>query len=228
MAALETVNSYRARTHVDLIAVAQIIASGLAAVSSASLSMADDISLAMTLRLRVNANACDRSADRNRRALEKNQFNPVPQPVFGPAPDPDADRKDAEVIARVAATRQRAEALQARPAAARPGDPAPVAAPDPAATPDPAAAATPVHAATQASAATQVPAAVPEPAAAPELNLTERQIQDLWGAAMSVVANEYAANLPKAERDVAERNLSRRSCPQPSKLQSRFLVDCQD
>ena len=95
MAALETVNSYRARTHVDLIAVAQIIASGLAAVSSASLSMADDISLAMTLRLRGNANACDRSADRNRRALEKNQFNPVPQPVFAPAPDPEADRKDA-------------------------------------------------------------------------------------------------------------------------------------
>src|ERR1700733_10588796 len=58
MAAIETINDYRTRNHADLIAVAQIIGYGLAALGSLSLSMADDISLSMTLRLRGNANAC--------------------------------------------------------------------------------------------------------------------------------------------------------------------------
>jgi hypothetical protein len=183
----------------------------LASVSSACLSMADDVSLTMTLRLRANANACDRAADRNRRALEKNRLNPAPDPVFAPGPDPDADRKDAEVIARAAAVRRRAEALQAHPAADCPVDPPPTAAP--AATPDPAVVASTAAAAatrTPAAAATQTPAAtptaIPAPTAAADADLSERQIQRLWGAAMTVVANEYAAdlaNLPPAERDAA-------------------------
>lgn len=69
MAAFETVNAHRARTHPDLLAVAQIIAFGLAALGSLSLSMADDVSLAMTLRLRGNAVALNRSAEQNRRAI---------------------------------------------------------------------------------------------------------------------------------------------------------------
>jgi hypothetical protein len=68
MAALETINGYRARSHVDLILIAQIIGFGLAALGSLSLSMADDISVSLTLRLRGNANACNRSAEQNRRA----------------------------------------------------------------------------------------------------------------------------------------------------------------
>ena len=72
MAAVETVNAYQARNHADLIAIAQIIAFGLAALGSLSLSMADEISLAMTLRLRGNANACSRSAEQNRRAFKEN------------------------------------------------------------------------------------------------------------------------------------------------------------
>ena len=71
MAALETVNSYRVRTLADLIAAAQIVAYGLAALGSLSLSMDDGLSLPMLLRLRGNANACTRSAEHNRRALEK-------------------------------------------------------------------------------------------------------------------------------------------------------------
>jgi hypothetical protein len=71
MAAIETVSAYRTRNHADLIAVAQIIAYGLAALGSLSLSMADDISLSMTLRLRGNANALNRSAEQNRRALRE-------------------------------------------------------------------------------------------------------------------------------------------------------------
>ncbi|WP_428536936.1 hypothetical protein [Rhodopila sp.] len=139
MAALETVNAYRARSHVDLIAVAQIVAHGLASVSSACLSMSDEISLSMTLRLRASANASDRACDRNRRALEKNRAAPVPDPVFaadsifapepepGPTPDPEADRKHAEEIARLAAIRQQNAALQARAAADRPAAPPPTA-----------------------------------------------------------------------------------------------------
>jgi hypothetical protein len=73
MAAIETVNDYRARNNAGLVAVAQIIAFGLAALGSLSLSMADDISLSMTLRLRGNANACNRSAEQNRRTLTGNQ-----------------------------------------------------------------------------------------------------------------------------------------------------------
>jgi hypothetical protein len=79
MAALETVNAYRARTHADLIAVAQVIAFGLAALGSLSLSMADNLSLSMTLRLRGNANACNRSAEQNRRALTQSRLDhPTP------------------------------------------------------------------------------------------------------------------------------------------------------
>ena len=252
MAALETVNAYRARGPVDLIAVAQIIAFGLASVSSACLSMTDDISLTMTLKLRANANACDRSAERNRRALEKNRLSPLPDPVFAPDPglepraDPEADRpeadrpeadrreadrKDAEAIARAAAVCHRAEALQARAGVA---DPAPIAAPAaaavpaaaPATTPDPAAPATPdpaapaaadpatpdpatpeASAAPAAAAPVQAaPAAIPDPTAAPDTELTEREIQRMWGAAMTVVANEHAAalaNLPAEEREAA-------------------------
>jgi len=69
MAAIETVNDYRAENRVSLIAVAQIIAFGLAAVGSLSLSMEDGISAPMAMRLRSNANACERSAEQNRRAL---------------------------------------------------------------------------------------------------------------------------------------------------------------
>ena len=254
MAALETVNAYRARSHVDLIAVAQIVAHGLASVSSACLSMRDDISLAMTLKLRANANACDRSAERNRRALEKTRTDPTPDPVSAPAqpPDPEADRKDAEVIAHVAAVTQRAEAMQAQMAAERSAAPAPPAATPATATAAPTAAtpavaapvaaapippiaapvstapnataphataphataprataphATAPHAATTPTPMPAAPAAIPtQPAASADTELTEREIQRMWGAAMTVVANEHAAalaNLPANERDAA-------------------------
>jgi len=72
-AAIETVNGYRAANSVSLIAVVQIIAFGLAAVGSLSLSMDDNVPMKMALRLRGNANACHRSAEQNRRALEAAQ-----------------------------------------------------------------------------------------------------------------------------------------------------------
>jgi hypothetical protein len=88
MAALQTIDDYRAQNRADLMAVAQIVACGLAALGSLSLSMADEISLSMTLRLRGNAVALNRSAEQNRRALAK---------TTGPAPyQPEAPTTSAE------------------------------------------------------------------------------------------------------------------------------------
>jgi hypothetical protein len=96
MAAIETVGAYRAGTVLDLIAVAQIVGYGLAALGSLSLSMEDDLSLSMILRLRGSANACSRSAEQNRRALGKVPINaPIPHHETTAAepsratPDPD-------------------------------------------------------------------------------------------------------------------------------------------
>jgi hypothetical protein len=61
-AAIETMNAYRARTDADLIGIAQIIGFDLAALGSLSLSMADDISLAIIPRLHGNATALNRCA----------------------------------------------------------------------------------------------------------------------------------------------------------------------
>jgi hypothetical protein len=90
IAAIETINDYRAQNRASLIAVAQIIAFGLAALGSLSLADADDIQAPMALRLRANANACNRSAEQNRRALQAIQ----PAKPAEPATTADADFYD--------------------------------------------------------------------------------------------------------------------------------------
>jgi hypothetical protein len=87
MAATETVAAYRAHNQADLIAIAQIIAFGLAALGSLSQSLDDDISPSTALRLRGNANACNRSAEQNRRAFTKSHAND-PAPRHAPEPEP--------------------------------------------------------------------------------------------------------------------------------------------
>ena len=85
LAAIETVKSYRAQNHADLLAVAQVVAFGFATLGSLCLSMADDISLTMALRLRGNANALSRSAEAHHRRLEQSRANTSqPQPVTHP------------------------------------------------------------------------------------------------------------------------------------------------
>jgi hypothetical protein len=199
MAAMETVNAYCVRSPADLIPIAQIIAFGLAALGSLSLSMADELSLAMTLRLRGNAIACDRSAERNRRALRESKVRPMVPLHADTTPDPGGERFEAELLARVAAAQERGRAIQARMegTAASPGQGAPASVVAPAspgrAAPTPAAAA---------------PAARPVPTAAPigaaptgaaptgaAAMITERQIQTMWGAAMADVAAEYTTDL---------------------------------
>jgi hypothetical protein len=130
MAVLETVNSYRVRNLGDLIAVAQIVAYGLAALGSLSLSMDDGIALPMLLRLRGNANACTRSAEQNRRALEKRRPGDRGSHPAAPTHDPADARYEAEVMANLAETKKRAaEALArlqpAQPAAEPVAHPAP-------------------------------------------------------------------------------------------------------
>jgi hypothetical protein len=97
MAAVETVTAYRAHNNADLIAIAQIIAFGLAALGSLSQSLDDDISLSMALRLRGNANACNRSAEQNRRAFTKSHASdPAPHHApMAPEPEPPATFPDA-------------------------------------------------------------------------------------------------------------------------------------
>ena len=87
MAAQETVSTYRTRDFADLVAVAQVIAFGLAALGSLSLSMADDISPSMTLRLRGNANALNRSAERNRRAMKDSSQDTAALHQVAPEPE---------------------------------------------------------------------------------------------------------------------------------------------
>ena len=121
MAAVETVNSYRVRTLADLIAAAQIVAYGLAALGSLSLSMDDGLSLPMILRLRGNANACTRSAEHNRRALEQTRPDdraPCHQPA--PTRDPADAQYEAEVAANLAETKKRVAKTMARLQSAEP------------------------------------------------------------------------------------------------------------
>lgn len=146
MAAIETVSAYRARNLADLIAIAQIIGYGLAALGSLSLSMADDLSLSMTLRLRGNANALTRSAERNRRALENTRSDNMTS--HHPAIDPESeapaateagDENEAAMLAGVTAARKLAAETRAHvPAEAQATQPVPTLGSAPIATPAPA------------------------------------------------------------------------------------------
>jgi hypothetical protein len=208
MAAEGTVAAYAARNQADLIVIAQIIAFGLAAIGSLSLSMADDLSIAMALRLRGNAIGLNRAAEQNRRALRESQSVAQAQASAPAIPAPpaaapgdaaqssaaapgDAAHYEAMVRADVAAARKAtAEAYQRlqipRPAA----DPAFVSAPAPIHTP------APIPAPAAAIEPPAIPSApAPQPAAADAPVMTDEYRQALWAAAMSDVAAEFAAEL---------------------------------
>nr|WP_294501147.1 hypothetical protein [uncultured Rhodopila sp.] len=114
-AARETIAAYRAQNHASLIIVGRIIAFGLAALGSLSLSMADELTIAMIIRLRSNANALNRSAERCERMLQEAR-------AAGMAPEPGGGFDEVEVRAAVAAAQRRA-AEAVRPPPARPEPP---------------------------------------------------------------------------------------------------------
>jgi len=181
IAATETVAAYRARNHADLLAVAQIIAFGLAALGSLSLSLADDISLPMALRLRGNANACNRSAEQSRRTLAKSLANDhaptAPEPDTPPAlpeteatPEPEPDR-----LLSLAAERELAAEAQAR-----------------------------LRTTQENAGPTPVQPLVPTQSTAP--TTAEKRHREMWAIAMVKEASEITAgiaNLPPAERGAA-------------------------
>jgi hypothetical protein len=218
MAAIETVNAYRAQTHADLIAIAQIVAFGLGALGSLSLAMNDDISVGMTLRLRGNANACNRSAEQNRRALRQHRLETgsIEHARRECAPEPGQDAYEAEVIANVAATRQLVAETQAQMQAGNQAQPP--AAPK---APAPAPAAAALNIPTVAIPTVNIPTVNMPPVAIPTGNIptgaipttvisgkalispafpgpgtTEQQWQGIWAAAMADVAAEYTADIP--------------------------------
>ncbi len=131
MAALETIRSYSVRNHASLIKIANIIAFGLATLGSLSLSMQDDFPITLVLQLRSNANALDRSAARNERAVDAGHpVAPAPEPRRGfaeaaavHADVSEASRQAAEVRASAQAPKPAvhpAAAPAAAPAAPKP------------------------------------------------------------------------------------------------------------
>jgi hypothetical protein len=179
LAAIETVNAYRARNHADLIAIAQIIGFGLAALGSLSLSMDDDISPAMALRLRGNANALNRSAEQNRRALMETRrddaasHQTAAEPETAAALTHDGDLDDAEVFLTATAAQELAAEAEARLLPAHD---------------------TPTQ--------TRIPAQIPDNA---EVTAAKRH-QAMWAIAMVKESGEITAsicNLPPAERRAA-------------------------
>jgi hypothetical protein len=136
--------------------------------------MADNLSLSMTLRLRTNANACHRSAEQSRRALNANAPDTATAATtpFKPPAEPDEDHNEAVVIAGVAAAQKRAAEAQARMQTAAP----PIARP-------------------------AIPAqtlAAPQTVAAPMT--PEQQWQSMWASAAVDVAAEFTADLPNLPR----------------------------
>jgi hypothetical protein len=103
-AAYETVAAYRVQHHVSLVRVARAIAFGLAALDSLGLSMRDDLPIPLILRLRGNANALNRSAERAEHGLAEAPCTAAePRTPIGEAP----------IFADVAAAQARAAAVRA-------------------------------------------------------------------------------------------------------------------
>ena len=124
-AAAETLESYSPEGGLpDVLLAAELIGFGLAALGSLGLSMANDIPVALALRLRNNANACNRSADNARKALAANRPEPVAAPPPPPEPDPEIDME--ALNASIAETKRQTEDHLARvKAAPAPQNPTP-------------------------------------------------------------------------------------------------------
>ncbi len=130
LAAIEALDAYRATGPLSLITAAKIIAFELAALSSLSQSMGEDLSLSMALRLRGNASSMDRAAARNRRTLEQDRRSDEAADVPG---EPSAEEAIAEAQRMVEEANARIKAAQ------QPQAPAPVPAARAVPAPEPAA-----------------------------------------------------------------------------------------
>ena len=210
LAAMETVKAYRARDNADLISIAQIIACGLVSLGSLGLSLADNLSLSMTLRLRGNAVALNRSADLSRRAIRQARDDAEAGYDTGRmdmAPDPGQEEFEAKIAANLALAQRLTAEARAQPQNTQPKDAQPqddqrsVATPAPA--PIPVRPAAPTQPTTK-SAPNLVAA---RPAATDTFDtMTGQQRKSIWAAAMADVAGEFTASLihlPPKERKAA-------------------------
>jgi hypothetical protein len=128
-AAHETLAAYRAHNHASLFVAVRVIAFSLAALDSLGLSMRDDLSIPLILRLRANANALNRSAERAEGILAE-------APVAGPAAGPPKPIDEAAILASVAEAQARATAARAS-MQARETPPEPASQPAPQSPPQP-------------------------------------------------------------------------------------------
>jgi hypothetical protein len=193
-AAIETVNAYRAENHVDLLTVAQIIAFGITALGSLSLSMADNLSISLILRLRGNAVSSNRAAEQCRRALARSQIDSAP--YLPPAQD-DPFPDEAMIIANVAQLRaETAPQLRAETAPQLRAETAPVTPPAPApSAPAPKPATVSAVDAVWANAMIEVAAEIT--AGMPGLPPAERRGASIQAAALSDVARDILAGNPQ-------------------------------
>jgi hypothetical protein len=190
IAALETVTAYRAENHLSLLAVAKVLAFGLAALGSLSLSMADDISIPLIIRLRANATALDRAGARNERALS--------QPD---APKARTELDETAVLASIAEAQARAAAAQPKTPAAQPATAAP-------------ATAEPAPNSRQAQwAAAMARVAAEDMATIINLPPAERREATVRAAILSSTANALISGTPNAPLDLS----AMRRAPQPTR-----------
>ncbi len=129
-AAAQTLNEFRIANRLSLFTVAKIIAFDIATLSSLSLSMYEDVSMLLALRLRGNAASLDRSAERNRRRHDQESRAGTPGDTEDSveAAIAEAQRMVQEANARIQAAAPAAEPQPAaEPAPIRPAAAAPAA-----------------------------------------------------------------------------------------------------
>jgi hypothetical protein len=207
MAATEALHAYGTKNLADLIAIAQIIAFGLAVLDSLGRSMADALPDRLVLRLRGNASGLNRAAEQCRRTLRS--AAPQDAAPYWLAADFDQEaerRREDAIIADVARATQRvAEVTAAAPAAAAAAAPAPKPAAQPMPVPAPAAPAARAEPAApaQTTPAQTTPAQTTPAQTAPAPTTEEQFRRKAWASAMTHVAGEYTAEmarLPPSER----------------------------
>ncbi len=206
VAAADTLESYRAETHADLITVAKIIAFGLATLGSLCMSMADDLSVSQILRLRSNANALDRSEHRNRLALTASRSVQHAAPLSEQEPDIDTLTAAAQQMQR----RTAQNLANITGAASTP--PAAVWAPTPAPTPAPA----PVLETGPAPTAAAAALTPGSPAAETAGRDAAAGYQASWAAAAATLAADTVVSrptLPPNERHPASLSTDRTNDP---------------
>jgi hypothetical protein len=130
IAAAQTLNEFRITNRLSLFTVAKIIAFDIATLSSLSLSMYEDVTMLLALRLRGNATSLDRSADRNRRMYHQETRTAAPDQTEDAVETAiaEAQRMVNEAKARIHAAAQPAEKAQpdAEPVAEATQAPAPL------------------------------------------------------------------------------------------------------